>query len=47
MALRGFHSPGRFIKLFVTSTNVVNKATVGVPYLWLARRLYVDTAAAL
>ena len=47
MALRGFHSPGRFIKLFVTGTNVVNKATDGLPSLWLARRLYVNTAAAL
>ena len=42
-----FCSPGCFIKLFVTGTNVVNKATVGVPYLWLAQRLYVNTAAAL
>ena len=47
MTLRGFSSPGRFIKLSVTGTNVVNKATVGVPYLWLARRPYVNTAAAL
>ena len=45
MALRGFRSPGRFIKLF--GTNVVNRATVGLPCLWLARRLYVSTAAAL
>ena len=45
MALRGFRSPGRFIKLF--GTNVVNRATVGSPCLWLARRLYVNTAAAL
>ena len=47
MALRGFRSPGRFIKLFVTGTNVVNEATVGLPCLWLARRLYVNTAAVL
>ena len=47
MALRGFRSPGRFIKLFVTGTNVVNKATVGSSCLWLARQLYVSTAATL
>ena len=47
MASRGFRSLGRFIKLFVTGTNVVNRATVSSPYLWLARRLYINTAAAL
>ena len=47
MASRGFRSPGRFIKLFVTGTNVFNKATVGSPCLWLARRLYDNSAAAL
>ena len=47
MELRGFRSPGRFIKIFVTGPNVVNKATDGLPSLWLTRWLYVSTAAAL
>ena len=44
---RGLRSPGHFIKFFVTGTNVVNRATVSSPCLWLARRLYINTAAAL
>ena len=50
--MRGFRSPGHFIRLYVNTADrrqrrqQIPRAMVGSSCLWLARRLYVNTAAA-